>query len=146
MGAGVAGLSVYLLFLLPLSLYNTSNTFVLTPQLNKKLTYINIYLILNLFRVPFAILAPTSQPFLIAAASLFLLVFLALSVKQPVFAYSHERVLKGMTSAVAFTCLIRLSQAMQGDAEQSLLLEVVGMGAFICFVDWMAQFRIRRIL
>lgn len=89
MSVGVVGLSVYLLFLLPLSLYNTSNTFVLTPQLNKKLTYINIYLLLNIFRVPFAILAPISQPFLIAAAALFFLVFLALSIKQPIFAYSH---------------------------------------------------------
>jgi hypothetical protein len=89
MAAGVFGLVVYLLFLLPLSLYNTSNTFVLTPQLNKKLTYINIYLVLNIFRIPFAILSPINQPFLVATASLFLVVFLALSVKQPVFAYSH---------------------------------------------------------
>lgn len=59
-GSGIAALSVYLLFLLPMSLYNTSNTFILTPQLNKKLTYINIYLLLNIFRIPFAILAPLS--------------------------------------------------------------------------------------
>ena len=86
---GITALSIYLAFLLPLSLYNTSNTFILTPQLNKKLTYINIYLLLNIFRVPFAILAPISQPALIAVATLFLIVFLSLSVKQPIFAYSH---------------------------------------------------------
>jgi hypothetical protein len=142
----VVGLVVYLAFLLPLSLYNTSNTFVLTPQLNKKLTYINIYLLLNLFRVPFAILAPTSQPLLIAAATLFLVVFLALSVKQPIFAYSHERALKGMISAVAFVCLIRLCQVIQGGAQQSLILQLVGMASFIGLVDWVAQFRIRKIL
>lgn len=87
--AGIIALSIYLAFLLPLSLYNTSNTFILTPQLNKKLTYINIYLLLNIFRVPFAILAPISQPALIAVATLFFVVFLSLSIKQPIFAYSH---------------------------------------------------------
>ena len=55
--AGIVAFTLYTLFLLPLSLYNTSNTFILTPQINKKLTYINIYLILNIFRVPFAILS-----------------------------------------------------------------------------------------
>lgn len=55
--AGITAFVLYTLFLLPLSLYNTSNTFILTPQINKKLTYINIYLILNIFRVAFAILS-----------------------------------------------------------------------------------------
>ena len=114
--AGIVALSIYLAFLLPLSLYNTSNTFILTPQLNKKLAYINIYLLLNIFRVPFAILAPISQPALIAVATLFFIVFLAISIKQPIFAYSHERPLKGMISAVAFACLMRLCQAVQGGA------------------------------
>jgi hypothetical protein len=143
---GIIGLTLYLLFLLPLSLYNTSNTFVLTPQINKKLTYINIYLLLNLFRVPFAILAPINQSFLIAFSTLFLIVFLALSIKQPIFAYSHERALKGMISAVAFTCLIRLCQVIQGGDQQSILLQLVGMVSFICLIDWIAQFRIRKIL
>jgi hypothetical protein len=146
MAAGIVGLTVYLVFLLPLSLYNTSNTFVLTPQLNKKLTYINIYLLLNIFRVPFAILAPASQPFLVAVAALFFIVFLSLSIKQPVFAYSHERALKGMISAVAFACLIRICQVVQGGIQQSILLQLVGMASFICLIDWVSQFRVRKIL
>jgi hypothetical protein len=71
---------------------------------------------------------------------------LALSIKQPIFAYSHERALKGMISAVAFTCLIRLCQVIQGGDQQSILLQLVGMVSFICLIDWIAQFRIRKIL
>jgi hypothetical protein len=144
--SGIVALSIYLLFLLPLSLYNTSNTFILTPQLNKKLTYINIYLLLNLFRVPFAILAPISQPLLIATATLFFIVFISLSIKQPVFAYSHERPLKGMISSVAFACLIRVCQAIQNGEQQSILLQLVGMITFVCLIDWISQFRVRKIL
>jgi hypothetical protein len=115
--SGIIGLSIYFLFLLPLSIYTTSNTFVLTPQINKKLTYINIYLLLNLFRVPFAILPLVSQPILIASGTLFFVVFICMSVKQPVFAYNHEKLLKGMISAVAFTCLLRICQVIQSGAQ-----------------------------
>lgn len=141
---GIVSLSLYLGLILPLSLYTTSNTFILTPQLNKKLTYINVYFLLNLFRVPIAIFACESEGALLATTTIFFLVFLLMSLKQPVFAYSHERLLKGMVSAVAFACLARLGQI--GEERGSILLELVGTASFIALVDWVAQVRIRKIL
>ena len=66
-----------------------------------------------------------------------------MSIKQPVFAYSHERLLKGMVSAIGFACLIRLSQIGEGE---SVLLELMGMVSFVALIDWIAQLRIKRIL
>lgn len=51
-----------------------------------------------------------------------------------------------MISAVAFTCLMRLCQAIQSGAQQSILLQLVGMVSFICLIDWVSQFRVRKIL
>ena len=98
-------LLIYILFLLPVSLYNTSNTFILTPQINKKLTYINIYLILNLFRVIFAFVSALNQSFTPIPCALFFLIFMGMSIKQPVFAYSHEKIIKGMISTIAYLSL-----------------------------------------
>jgi hypothetical protein len=107
-GLGMGSMAVYLVIVLPISLYNTSNTFILTPQLNKKLNYINIYLILNLFRVIFALASALDPAYNVPTCALFFLIFAGLSIKQPVFAYSHEKMLKAMISSVAFLSLCQL--------------------------------------
>jgi hypothetical protein len=112
-GLGMASLGLYLGVVLPISLYNTSNTFALTPQLNKKLNYINIYLILNLFRIIFAVVSALDPLYNVPVCALFFLIFAGLSIKQPVFAYSHEKMLKAMISSVAFLTLCQLLQLMQ---------------------------------
>lgn len=144
-GLGMASLGLYLGVVLPISLYNTSNTFVLTPQLNKKLNYINIYLVLNLFRVVFAVASALDPAYNVPVCALFFLIFAGLSVKQPVFAYSHEKMLKGMISSVAYLSLCRLLQLMQ-EEPVSLPLELVGMGSFIALVDWISLQRVSQIL
>ena len=98
-------LLIYVLFLLPVSLYNTSNTFILTPQINKKLTYINIYLILNIFRVIFALVSALDQSLIPIPCAIFFVIFIATSINQPVFAYSHEKIIKGIISSVAYISL-----------------------------------------
>jgi len=98
-------LLIYVLLLLPVSLYNTSNTFILTPQINKKLTYINIYLILNIFRVIFALVSALDQSLIPIPCAIFFVIFIATSINQPVFAYSHEKIIKGIISSVAYISL-----------------------------------------
>lgn len=144
--AGIIAFVLYTLFLLPLSLYNTSNTFILTPQINKKLTYINIYLILNLFRVPFAILSVIYSSSLSTVSIMFFAVFTFFSLKQPVFAYSHESFLKGIISAIAFTCLIRMFDTFINPSEQSIIIELLGMASFIALIELISKKRIKSIL
>ena len=98
-------LVIYLLFLLPVSLYNTSNTFILTPQINKKLTYINIYFILNIFRVIFVLVSALYQSLIPIPCAIFFVIFVGMSINQPVFAYNHEKIIKGMISAIAYVSL-----------------------------------------
>ena len=105
---GIIGLTIFSILLLPVSLYNTSNTFVLTPQLNKKLYYINVYTVLNIFRVILSVVSVLSQSFMGPLCAAYFIVFMILSIKQPVFAYSHEQLLRGMVSSIAFSCLSRI--------------------------------------
>jgi hypothetical protein len=113
---GIIGLTIFSI-LLPVSLYNTSNTFVLTPQLNKKLYYINVYFILNLFRVLLSVVSAVSQPTMGLICAGFFIIFLVFSIKQPVFAYSHEQILRGMISVIAFTCLTRVLTEITGNLQ-----------------------------
>ena len=103
-------LLIYVLFLLPVSLYNTSNTFILTPQINKKLTYINIYLILNIFRVIFALVSALDKSLIPIPCAIFFVIFVGMSINQPVFAYSHEKIIKGIISVIAYISLCSVLQ------------------------------------
>jgi hypothetical protein len=49
----IFSLVFYIVVLLPLLIYNSSNTFILTPQLNRKLIYWNAYIWTSVFRVVF---------------------------------------------------------------------------------------------
>lgn len=53
----IINLVFYLVLVLPLALFISSNSMVLTAEVNKKLLYLNIYLITNLMRVIFAIMS-----------------------------------------------------------------------------------------
>ena len=62
-------LLLYLLFLFPILAYNTLNTFVLTPQLNRIINFWNAYLWMSVFRVVFVfgnVINSAAMPFLCA--------------------------------------------------------------------------------
>lgn len=114
-------LLLYLLLLLPILLYNSSNTFVLTPQLNRKLNYVNAYVWMSLFRVVFvfgSVLNSAAMPFF---CGFFFFVYFCLTLKRPIFAYNYERIKKVMVGAVAYASLARVLTAVVGGSNSVLV-------------------------
>lgn len=107
-------LVLYLVLLLPLLIYNSSNTFILTPQLNRKLNYWNTYAWTSVFRVVFVfgnVLNNSAMPFI---CCFYFFVCFCLTLKRPVFAYTFERTKKAMVSAVGYIALVRVFNSVLG--------------------------------
>jgi hypothetical protein len=137
---------LYLILVLPVLLFSSSNTFILTPQINKKVNYLNIYIIFHLFRLVFAMVSVANLSMRVVPCSLFFLVFILLTLKQPVYIYSNEKLVKGIISAVAYVSLVPLLECIMGSEFNSLLIEFVGIASFVAFVQGLSQWRMRRIL
>lgn len=138
-------LLLYLLLLLPMLLYNSSNTFILTPQLNRKLNYWNAYVWMSLFRVVFVfgnVLNGASMPYL---CGFFFFVYCCLTLKRPIFAYTHEKIKKAMVSAVGYAALLRVLNAIMGSSN-SALIDVLGTLCFAALVEWICAVRTKSIL
>lgn len=138
-------LVLYLVLLLPLLVYNSSNTFILTPQLNRKLNYWNTYVWSSLFRVVFVfanVLNNSAMPFL---CCFYFFVYFCLTIKRPVFAYTFERTKKAMVSAVGYIALVRVFNSVVG-RNSSVLVEVLGILGYIALVQLITHVRTQQIL
>lgn len=141
----IFSLLLYLVLLLPILIYNSSNTFVLTPQFNRKLNYWNAYVWTSVFRVVFVfgnVLNSSSLPFLCV---FYFFIYFCLTVKRPVFAFTFERTKKAMVSAVGYVALLRVFNALMG-SRNSVIVEVLGIVCFIALIECIAAMRIQQIL
>ena len=131
--------------ILPLLVIRHSNTFVLTPQLVQKLNAFNIYLLLIIFQALWAVASALSDPLLLTLAALFVPIFVLFAFKQPLTFYHHHNVMRGVVSVVAFAALARICEAASGITTPGLVW-VVGAGGAIALVEWVSDWRIRRLL
>ena len=139
-------LLLYLLFLFPILAYNTLNTFVLTPQLNRIINFWNAYLWMSVFRVVFVfgnVINSAAMPFLCA---FFFFVYFALTIKRPIFFYAYEKLKKAMVASVGYASLVRVLNAVVGGRSNSVLVEILGFFCFAALVEWISAVRIKRIL
>lgn len=117
----VLTLFIYLFVLLSSLIYNSSNTFILTPQINRKLNYWNAYVWMSLFRVLFVfgnVLNNSSMPIL---CGFFFFVYICLIVKWPIFAYTDEKIKKALLSVIGYTSFVRMLSAITGDNNSVLV-------------------------
>lgn len=85
----IISLILYLILLFPMFLYNTSNTFILTPQINRKLNYWNVVILILIFKVNIVFANILNSKLIPIACSIYFITYICLTIKQPVFSYSH---------------------------------------------------------
>jgi len=144
LGLSIFAMLLYLL-LLPIHIYHSLNTFVLTPQLNKKLNYLNAYAWVSTFRVILVlgnILNSASMPFL---CGINFFVYICITLKRPIFAYTYEKAKKAMLSAIGYSSIIQVLNSIAGSTN-SALSDILGMFCFAALIEIFSAVRIKKIL
>jgi hypothetical protein len=78
--------------------------------------------LVSVFKVVFVFANMLNGSLMPLFCGLFFVIYMCLSVQQPVFAYSHEKVKKFLMSAVGFVSLCRVFGAIVGNSRGQILL------------------------
>ena len=76
------------------------------------MSVLNLELLFNVYKIIFVLSAALNQISMLAFAPLFFVIFGLVLLKRPYYCYENQVINRAIISAVAFTCLIRVVNAI----------------------------------
>ena len=146
LGIAVISYMLYFAVVYPILLYCSSGTSILTENKNRKMSILNLELVFNIYKFIFVLSGTLNQSSVVAFGSIFFIIFGLILIKRPFYCFENQIINRAMISTIAFVSIIRVINAMFSQPEGSAFLELVVTICFIFFVEWVANFRLKKIL
>ena len=142
----VIGTILYFGIVYPIALYCSTDTTILTANGDRKFSFFNVELLLNIYKITLVTMTVLNQTAMLVLTPLFFILYFFAILKRPYYCYDGQSFKRATVSIVAFICVSRAFNAIMQYPEGSVLVEIGGAFGFAALVEWLSLNRLKRIL